>query len=232
MKNQFIWMGTVIGFAIVVLGFCLKSGIEAFVQKDRFVSVKGLCEMEVKSDHVIWPIKFQEKGDNLGHLLQVITTKNKEVVNYLVSKGINESEISISSPDVYDGISDRYSYNPSVRYTVTSVITISSDKIDLIRNLLLQQIDLLNKGITLVNDYSSQPNFSFNGLNDIKPQMIETATKNARAAAMKFAEDSGSTLGKIKSASQGTFSISERDSNTPYMKQVRIVTYVDYYLND
>jgi hypothetical protein len=90
----------------------------------------------------------------------------------------------------------------------------------------------LNKGITLVNDYSSQPNFSFNGLNDIKPQMIETATKNARAAAMKFAEDSGSKLGKIKSASQGTFSISERDSNTPYMKQVRIVTYVDYYLND
>ena len=84
MKNQFIWMGTVIGFAIVVLGFCLKSGIEAFVQKDRFVSVKGLCEMEVKSDHVIWPIKFQEKGDKLGHLLQVITTKNKEVVNYLV----------------------------------------------------------------------------------------------------------------------------------------------------
>ena len=97
---------------------------------------------------------------------------------------------------------------------------------------MLKQLDLLNKGITIVNNYYSQPSFTFNGLNDIKPEMIETATKNARAVALKFAEDSGSKLGKIKSASQGTFSINERDSNTPYMKQVRIVTYVDYYLND
>lgn len=232
MKNQFIWMGALISLGIIVLGIFLNSGIKAFVQKDRVVSVKGLCEKEVKADHVIWPIQFQEKGDKLNVLLQAVTVKNQEVVNYLISKGINSEEISISSPNVYDGITDRYSYNPTVRYTVTSVITVSSNKIDLVCELMLKQLDLLNKGITIVNNYYSQPNFTFNGLNDIKPEMIETATKNARAVALKFAEDSGSKLGKIKSASQGTFSISERDSNTPYMKQVRIVTYVDYYLND
>ena len=70
------------------------------------------------------------------------------------------------------------------------------------------------------------------GLNDIKPQMIEEATQNAREAAQQFAEDSGSRLGKIKTASQGTFTIEDRDSNTPYIKKVRVVSSVTYYLKN
>ena len=62
--------------------------------------------------------------------------------------------------------------------------------------------------------------------------MIEEATKNAREAAEKFAQDSDSKLGKIKKASQGQFSISDRDSNTPYIKSVRVVSSVDYLLDD
>lgn len=60
--------------------------------------------------------------------------------------------------------------------------------------------------------------------------MIEEATSNAREAAQKFADDSGSRLGKIRTASQGQFSISDRDANTPYIKKVRVVTSVVYYL--
>lgn len=62
--------------------------------------------------------------------------------------------------------------------------------------------------------------------------MIEEATKNARNAAEKFAIDSNSKLGKIKRANQGQFTISDRDPNTPYIKTIRVVTTVDYYLED
>lgn len=62
--------------------------------------------------------------------------------------------------------------------------------------------------------------------------MIEEATKNARASAEKFAQDSGSSLGKIRRANQGQFSITDRDSNTPYIKSVRVVTTVEYFLKD
>ena len=72
--------------------------------------------------------------------------------------------------------------------------------------------------------------FKYEGLNAIKPQMIEEATKNAREAAEKFAKDSDSRLGKIKTANQGTFTIENRDSNTPYIKKIRAVTSVTYYL--
>ena len=82
------------------------------------------------------------------------------------------------------------------------------------------------------NAWDHQTEYSFNGLNDIKPAMIEEATVNAREAAEKFAKDSNSKLGKIRQASQGQFSISDRDINTPYIKNVRVVTNVVYYLND
>jgi hypothetical protein len=62
--------------------------------------------------------------------------------------------------------------------------------------------------------------------------MVEEATKNAREVAVKFAQDSHSKLGKIKNASQGLFSIQSRDSSTPYIKKVRVVTTVEYYLSD
>ena len=86
--------------------------------------------------------------------------------------------------------------------------------------------------MTLVGDYSWRTSFQFTGLNTVKPAMIEEATKNARASAEKFAQDSGSILGKIRRANQGQFSITDRDSNTPYIKSVRVVTTVEYFLKD
>ena len=74
--------------------------------------------------------------------------------------------------------------------------------------------------------------YEFTGLNDIKPDMIEESTKNARATAEKFAKDSDSELGKIKKASQGQFSIEDRDANTPHIKRIRVVSTVEYYIED
>lgn len=88
---------------------------------------------------------------------------------------------------------------------------------------------LLARGIPFSGTYV---NYTFNGLNKIKPEMIAEATKNAREAAAQFAKDSESTLGKIKTANQGQFSIDDLDSGKPYMKNVRVVSTVVYYLED
>ena len=108
-----------------------------------------------------------------------------------------------------------------------------TDKVDTVLALMPRQSELLKKGITgSGNSWENQIQFQFEGLNSIKPEMIEDATKNAREAAEKFAKDSDSRLGKIKTASQGTFTISDRDSNTPYIKKVRVVSSVTYYLKN
>lgn len=93
--------------------------------------------------------------------------------------------------------------------------------------------ELGKKGIVFSqNDYNAQIEYIFSRLNDVKPQMIEQSTTNARMVAEKFAADSNSRLGKIKNASQGQFSIGDRDKNNPHIKRVRVVSTIAYYLAD
>ena len=93
--------------------------------------------------------------------------------------------------------------------------------------------ELGSQGVAITGDgYEFRTEYLFTKLNDIKPEMIEEATIEARKVAQKFAEDSGSELGKIKTASQGQFSISPRDSNNPHIKNVRVVSTIVYYLSD
>ncbi len=93
--------------------------------------------------------------------------------------------------------------------------------------------ELVGKGIVIAaQNWDTPTEFLFTSLNQIKPDMIDTATKNAREAAEKFAQDSDSRVGKIRRASQGYFSISERDRNSPDKRVVRVVTTVDYFLVD
>jgi len=233
-KNQIFAAGLSIALGLVILGFCLKNGIENFKAKERVVSVKGLSEKEVPADRVIWPLTFKEIGDDLPAMNANILRKNQAIVGYLKNSGIEESEISLSAPEIIDMQAERYSSTPSpYRYNVTSIVTVTSSKIDVVRKLMAGQSELIKQGIAITgDDFRFQKQFLYTKLNSIKPGMIEEATKNARASALKFAQDSESKLGKIKSADQGQFSISDRDANTPYIKTVRVVTTINYYLED
>lgn len=219
------------GFAL--LGSNISSGIESFVNRDRIVTVKGLSERQVKADRVIWPVGFRELGDDLQDVYGRIEKRKDQVVAFLKEAGLTDAEIEVASPQVTDAQAEMYANQKSrYRYSMTQTVTVSSDKVDLVRDLLVRQSDLIKAGVTLVGDYSWRTSFQFTGLNTVKPAMIEEATKNARASAEKFAQDSGSSLGKIRRANQGQFSITDRDSNTPYIKSVHVVTTVEYFLKD
>ena len=94
-------------------------------------------------------------------------------------------------------------------------------------------VELGKRGIAIsAQGYQDRTRFVFSGLNELKPAMIEEATRNARAVAEKFAGDSRSVLGKIRSAWQGQFSIQDRDATTPHLKRIRVVSTIEYYLSD
>ena len=224
----------IVALGLAALGAQIEAGINDFVAKDRVVTVKGLAEMEIAADKVTWPLMYKEVGNDLSALYNKISTTNKAIVDFLKQKGITEEEISINAPEIIDMQAERYvGENKSYRYNVTEVITVTSSKVDLVRSLISEQGELLKQGIAITGgDYRYNIQYDYTSLNDIKPQMIEEATMNAREAAEKFAKDSDSRLGKIKTANQGTFTIENRDSNTPYIKKVRVVTSVTYYLKN
>lgn len=224
----------IVAVGLLMLGWMLRAGINDFRERERVVTVKGLAEMEVPADKVVWPLVHKDIGNDPAAIYVNIEKKNAAIVRFLKNNGVSDTEISVAPPEIIDMEAERYaSQNVNYRYNATSVITVTSKNVDNIRKLMSEQTELLKQGIAIAGgDYRYNVSYEFTGLNNIKPQMIEEATKNARAAAEKFAKDSGSRLGGIQRANQGQFSISDRDSNTPHIKRVRVVTTIDYLLED
>jgi hypothetical protein len=173
-------------------------------------------------------------GNDLPAIYETVQGKTQALEKFLVDNGIAKEEISNASPDITDSQSELYtSEQRPFRYVVTMCVTVASKNVDKVRELMGKQGELLKQGIAFSEgDYRYRKTYSFNGLNAIKPEMIDEANKDARAAAEKFAKDSQSKLGKIKTATQGLFSIEDRDENTPFVKKVRVVTNVQYFLED
>lgn len=232
MKNYI--SAALIAVGLFALGLCLRSGLESLTSNSRVVEVRGLCEREVPADKVIWPLQYSLVGNNLPQLYDQIESNNKKITDFLTNNGITKSEYTIGAPGVSDNQQNYYGGNrPEYRYSVTMTVTVASEQVDKVRELINRQGELLKEGVSLVTgNWDGRVSYMFTKLNDIKPEMIAEATQNARKAAEKFADDSGSKIGKIKDARQGQFSIDDRDEYTPYIKKVRVVTSINYYIGN
>ena len=227
-------LGVAFVLGMMILGGSLILMISNLKSYDRCVTVKGLCEKEVMADKVIWPIIYKQGGNELGTLYNTVQEMNRTIIEFLKEAGVTDDEITVNAPSILDTRTNLYGERNTYHYIITAGITVCSNQVDRIVKLQTEQAKLYEKGIPvgMGENWSHPTTYSFTGLNDIKPAMIEEATINARQAAEKFAKDSHSKLGKIKTATQGQFSLSDRDSNTPYIKNVRVVTNVVYYLKD
>ena len=227
-------LGIAFVLGMMILGGSLILMISNLKSYDRCVTVKGLCEKEVMADKVIWPIIYKQGGNELGTLYNTVQEMNRTIIEFLKEAGVTDDEITVNAPSILDTRTNLYGERNTYHSIITAGITVCSNQVDRIVKLQTEQAKLYEKGIPvgMGENWSHPTTYSFTGLNDIKPAMIEEATINARQAAEKFAKDSHSKLGKIKTATQGQFSVSDRDSNTPYIKNVRVVTNVVYYLKD
>ena len=232
--KRFIVEAIIIAIGLTLLGINIKSGIEKFSNKDRTVTVKGLAEREVMANKITWPIVCKELGDYLPTLYNNINSTNTAIIDFLKKNGISENEISINPPKVIDINSNIYSNNTrGYRYNITSVITVTSSQVTKVREIISKQGELLKQGIAIVEgDYDNRISYEYTDFSAIKPEMMKEAISNAQKTAKQFAENSESKLGKIQTASQGQFSIQDRDTNTPYIKDIRVVTTVTYSLED
>lgn len=224
----------ILAVGIVILGKFIKQGIDGFTNKDRVVTVKGLAEKEVDADKVTWPILTKELGNDLPELYERINVTNAKVKDFLKQHGVKDAEISVNAPVVIDLNADQWNNNQrSFRYNITSVVTVTSSNVKLIRSIIARQGELLKQGVAVVDGgYENRISYEFVAFREMKPEMMKEAIRNAELTARQFAESSNSELDKIMRADQGQFSIDPRDQNTPYIKKVRVVTTVTYSLKD
>ena len=220
--------------ALIALGLCLGGcfiylGISKFASKDRAVSVKGLSTREVEADYAVWPLSYGWNGNDLPSLYNKVEQVTERVKQHLLALGFEESDIRQGSISVNNNWEGYYNTRPEFHYTLNTSLIVSTNKVALVVASQGKESALLKEGI-IVSTQTWNLDYQFNGLPELKPSMIEEATQNARAVAQKFAEDAKCSLGSIRRASQGQFSV-ESDQYQPWIKHVRVVTTVDYFLD-
>ncbi len=234
-SRSLVVLGASLLLGFIALGWLLGHAAVKVKRLERTVVVKGLSEREVPADIAIWPLTFQEASNDLNALFGSLQKKNGQITDFLAGHGIAKDAITVGAPNVTDRFAQSYgdTSNIAYRYTANSTVTVFSTDVEAVRKAMKDVITLGKQGVALSGEgYQNQTQFEFSGLSKLKPAMIEEATKNARSVAEKFAEDSESRLGKIRSAQQGQFSIENRDSTTAHIKKVRVVATIEYYLAD
>ena len=202
------------------------------------VVVKGLAEMDVKADLAIWKIKFTVAGNDMLASQKKIEKQLDDVKKFLLSSGFTEDNITVPSLNVVDKLAERYGSDsvPPYRYILTQKVNVKSTDVNLVEKASSDISKLVSNGILFDgNEYSSPVSYLFTKLNEVKPKMLEEATKNAKESAEQFAKASGSAVGKIRKASQGVFSIMPQDDMNEsernfISKKVRVVSTIEYWL--
>ena len=228
MKENRLMAAALIAVGILCLGWFIKAGIDDFANKDRKVTVKGLAEREVPADKVTWSIGTKVTGDNLPLLYESINHRTTQIKDFLKQNGIEEKEITVNPPSISDLEAREWGdNNKNFRYIVSTTITVATNKVEQVNKAIFKQAELLKQGVAIDN---SDAQYEYASFQQMKPEMMAEAIKNAQKTAEQFAEASKSKLGKIQTAGQGQFEIDDRDQNTPYIKKLRVVTTITYSL--
>lgn len=217
---------------VSVGGSFVGDGISNWNSGRRIIAVKGLSEREVPASVATWSIGYRATGNDLNAINRKLTESTKTVLAFMKSAGFDEKDIAVQPPALHDADMEPREKGvppPPERYRAEQAVLLRTAKVDLIKPALATASNLMVNGVLLSE--GCRPNYVYNQLNDIKPTMIQEATKNARIAAEQFARDSQTNLGKLRSASQGWFQVEDRDAATPERKLVRVVVDVDYELH-
>jgi hypothetical protein len=226
---------------LIVGGWFIGNGFE-HSRNERFVTVKGLAEHDVKADIALWRIRFVETGDQLAQAQAAVQRDDSAVVAFLQKHGLGKDAIAFRNVQVTDRAAQMYgNAQYKTRFIVTGTIMVRTKDVEAVAAAAQDTGVLIAQGVVLGDANSGNdegPTYLFDGLNALKPSMIAEATRNARAAAEQFAHDSGSKLGGIRRANQGVFQILPRDK-APMLQQdrqvdktVRVVSTLDYELVD
>lgn len=221
-----------IALGLATAGYFVGHGISDRGAGRRIISVKGLSEREVPASVATWTIGYSATGNDLGEINKKLADSTKAVVAFLKEAGFAETDMAIQPPAVRDtsmDVREKDTPPPPERYRADQSVLLRTSKVDAIKPALASASNLMMSGVLLSG--KSEPNYIFNQVNEIKPAMIQEATKNARIAAEQFSRDSQTTLGKLRNATQGWFQVENRDAATPERKIVRVVVDVEYEIN-
>ncbi|MGE3744755.1 MAG: SIMPL domain-containing protein [Sphingomonadaceae bacterium] len=221
----------VLALGLIIGGYLLGNGLLRARMADRAVTVRGLAERDVTADLATWTLAYASQGTDLATRQAEIEANTRTIRNFFKKHGFKDDELSVAGVNVNQYFDSSRGVN---NVTVRQRLQLRTTDIAKARRAFARQFELVQAGVAL--EEGSGMTYSFTRLNEIKPAMIAEATRDARAGAEQFAKDSGTSVGGIRQATQGYFSVGARDgdnagsgSESPFQK-VRVVTTIEFYL--
>jgi len=234
-RNIILIAAGLLALSIIVGGYLLGDGLRRARMADRAVTVRGLAERDVTANLATWTINFNAQGTELSAVQAESDRDARTVLNFFRTAGFRAEDVTDAGGSVNQYFDNDRGENS---VTVNRRLQLRTDDVGRARRAYARQFELIRNGVAIQE--GSDVQYVFTRLNDIKPEMIAQATQDARRGAERFASDSGTGVGGIRSATQGYFSIGPRDGDTteenygaresPFQK-VRVVTTIEFYLD-
>lgn len=230
-QTSIIIAAAIIAVGLAVMGLFVKLGMDNRTYNGRTISVRGVATKRVKANYATGYLFFSAAGETPQEAKQTAKSWTNQIIEVakqfnLPDEAISTDPISVDLRSIYnDGrvVGTRYYASCRIRFYVDSAGIMDLYNFDLGKDC------LIDKGV-LVEFSDIQFKFSDDALTNIKPEMLTTATENARLAASQLAENNNSSVGRIVSATQGYFEVNEIDGKPAYEKEVRVVNYAEFYL--
>lgn len=234
-RNVTLIAALVLALGIVIGGYLLGDGLRRARMADRSVTVRGLAERNVNADLATWNITFTAQGTDLRSVQGEIDRDARAVAEFFRAAGFPAEAVT----DAGGSVNQYYDSNRGENnVTINRRVQLRTTDVMRARRTYARQFELIRNGVAIQEGSGMQ--YVFTRLNTIKPEMIAEATRDARGGAERFATDSGTEVGGIRSATQGYFSIGPRDGDdaeetyggrdSPFQK-VRVVTTIEFYLD-
>lgn len=210
----------IIGLCIVISCAILGGAFLKYKTSDtRTISATGSASVDFEADLIVWRGSFSAYSQSSSKAYEQIKKQASWVEDYLLNKGLSSSDYVFSAVDISESTKNNYdeygNYLNTVieGYNLSQSVVISSSDIDLVEDISRDISKLLDKGVQLT---SGTPEYYCTGLDEIKLSLIEQATDNARSRVQIMADESGASLGKLRTSNLGVFQITAQNSGTSY----------------
>ena len=200
-------LGLFIALGFMGAAYLLGNALVEIKSSRQTIRVKGFAEQRIDSDLAVWTGTYGNQSPDLVAAYQRLKADRKKVINFLHGQGVDDSAIDVlpvTTLTQYARDAKGYQTNTIEGYRLSQRVRVTSNDIEQITRISRESGQLIEEGIGFESD---APNYLYTKLNDLKISLLEAATRDAKQRAKALAENSGSTVGALRSASQGVFQI-------------------------
>lgn len=171
------------------------------------IHVKGCAEKEIQSDFVKWQAAFNASGKTQIHAYEKLEKDLNILRQYMQDQGVPLDSVVFSpiyTHVTYERNDQGIQLNTIESYELSQEFSISSPNIPLIAKVSQNITTLIKEGL---NINSSQPQYYYLKIDELKINMLGEASKDAHQRAAELVSNSGARVGVLRSAQQGVFQI-------------------------